>query len=422
VPIILEEDIPHAYSNLFVHELLKKELNSQTVSSYATAIKMFLNWCYDEDIDYLRSPTRLRSPLLRYSRHLHDKQTQGELKGTYIKEILYKLVRFYRFLADDCNVRFDSCPWLADQIKTLSIVVGDRAILTEKMSSELLSTVKGASRRTPSTNTFMGYLNDSGERLRPLSDNEISILIKALYAIGNIEMTLAHLIILTSGARTQTIFTLRKCHFMADVNDVESDIVIPAGLGTLIDSKKGRPFNIYLPKEIYLSIQSYIASDRAQRRYLKANNHFEDEFHQYVFLTQFGNPFYISQTDPHYFQFDSPPKGQALTTFVNGVLKPMLADFGYENPFSRYKFHNLRASYGLKRLDSILAAMPADISELDKGIYLDRAISFVQKLMNHASRETTLHYLNLRTHTKLVSQADSHWSKYLASLAKDISS
>ena len=57
-------------------------------------------------------------------------------------------------------------------------------------------------------------------------------------------MLLAHLIILATGARTQTIFTLRQCHFEKKYEDqalLNNEVILRAGNGELIDSKSGEP-------------------------------------------------------------------------------------------------------------------------------------------------------------------------------------
>ena len=63
------------------------------------------------------------------------------------------------------------------------------------------------------SNEYSEYINDSG-KLRPLPKDEQQALVESLKRIANTEMTLAFIFALTTGARLQTVFTLRRKHFI----------------------------------------------------------------------------------------------------------------------------------------------------------------------------------------------------------------
>ncbi|MDZ7901136.1 MAG: hypothetical protein U5L01_00695 [Rheinheimera sp.] len=93
---------------------------------------------------------------------------------------------------------------------------------------------------------FSEHIVDGG-KLRPLSKIEQENLVKALIDIGNPEMTIAFLIALTSGARIQTVFTLRLKHIIElNTNDF-GEIPISVGMGTGVDTKFQKKMSIYLP-------------------------------------------------------------------------------------------------------------------------------------------------------------------------------
>jgi len=410
--LIDSSDTPWLNGNIFLIKLLNLGRNSKTIDAYAKTIKLFMNYCEKECINYLESHSRVRSPIARYRRYLLDKSEAGELKASYIKETLTKLVMFYRYLNNDRNIRFDFCPWWSDKESIHLINMGDNTIRKIVTSSEIQQ-VRGSSRQSAEEATYKGFIHDSGEKLRPLDQIELEIVVKALREISNIEMTLAHQIILTTGARTQTIFTLRQCHFERQLKESELEVVIEAGIGHLVDSKNGHLFNIRMPAIIYKAVQIYIQSKRAIQRYIGAKHKFVIPSHQYVFITQQGNPFYIASNDVNRIKYRCPPTGQALTTFINVILKPKMKSFGFDNPRKRFKFHDLRATFGLLRLESLLKSMPVDLPETGRGVFIDNAISQTQRYMNHASRGTTMHYLNLRSNTDLISNANKAWSKHL---------
>jgi hypothetical protein len=419
VPIILDpEDIPCEQANSFILSKLTSNKDRTTIEGYAKVLVLFLNFCEYEEIDYLQSTSKFRSPLARFKRDQLDKIEAGKLSPSTVKERLSKLVQFYRYLVDEFKIKFKVTPWIFDKEGLKLIQLQDRVLLKKYKTSDIQQ-VKGASRETSEQASFAGEIFDSGERLRPLPESELKILFKALSEIGNTEMTLAHKIIAGTGARTQTIFTLRQCHFEYEPNVGEEQVYIKAGRWqkegqSLADSKLNNPFLINMPIEIYRAVKVYIRSQRAKNRYEKAKYRFDEPRIQYVFMTQQGSPFYVSKSDPYRMKYKNIPSGQALTTFVNSILKPKLTEMKFENPQKRFKFHNLRASYGLMRLNFYLEHISKG---QNVGKAYDKALQLTQKDMNHKSLKTTLNYVQLQENSELIAQANSGWSHYLKEMA-----
>ena len=422
IPFFLEpNDEPWMYGNLFVRHLLDKKskigekINFKTIDKYAQSIKLFMNYCESSSINYLESESRIRSPISRYKKHLLDERSLGNLSTSTLKGRLGYIVAFYRYLVVSLKLKFNACPW-GEDVKGTHLYVGYGHSSTNEYTSSSIQKV-------PSTNlnsmekTFEGCLNDGGEELRPLSDDETRIVFDALKEIGNVEMLLAHLIILATGARTQTIFTLRQCHFEKKYEDqtlLNNEVILKAGNGELIDSKSGNRFTIRMPIDVYHMVQAYIKSSNAQGRYKKSKFQFPNSAHQYVFLTSHGNPYYMANDDFNKIQHKNPPMGGTLRTFISSELKPKMAELGFINPQGKFKFHNLRATFGLGVLNSYLKSLPGG---LPSGLARDRAMSHVKKYMNHKQMTTTELYLDFRTNSKIGQEVGSKWNQYLISIA-----
>lgn len=414
VPLLLNPDGSQwIHANSFFRKYLENGKNTKTVTSYAKTLRQYANYCQENGIDMLVSQSKLRSPLVIYKRHLFDRASSRELKLTTVKELLTRLVVFYRFLVEDYGIQFKVMPWGSDKKGIALITKGDWSTIKEYTTSEV-QTVRGAVRKTSEEKTFEGCVNDGGEQLRPLDERELKIVFNALREINNPEMTLVHSIILATGARTQTILTLRQCHFEYDPSDNELEVEIVAGNHSLIDSKFANRFVIRMPVILYRKIQLYIQCERAQHRYENASHQFYIPKEQYVFISKNGNPFFMSMTDPNLTKYKTPPNGAALTQFTSAVLKPKLKELGFDNPAKRYKFHNLRATFGLAKLNAELSAMPSDLPENQRGQFIDKAITKTMRYMNHKSRETTLHYLKLQENTKIVKTVQSEWERHLS--------
>ena len=422
IPFFLQpDDKPWLHGNLFIRYLIKKsvelgkDIQQSTLDKYAQSIKLFMNYCELHDINYLESKSPIRSPIARYRRYMDDEQTLGNLKASTMKGRLGNIVAFYRYLVDNLKLEFKSCPWLED-VKGMHTYVGEGYSSTKEFLSSSVQRVASSS-LTSDEKTYEGCLNDGGEELRPLDDLEATIVFKALHEIGNAEMFLSHMLIYATGARTQTLFTLRQCHFEKDFADnklTNNEVIIRAGNGELVDSKGGNPFAIRMPIVIYKMVQTYIKSPNAQDRYKKARFQFSDVTHQYVFLTSHGNPYYMANKDFNKIQYRNPPKGGTLRTFISTELKPKMDELGFINPKDRFKFHDLRATFGLGILNSYLRSLP---DHLAAGIARDKAVNHVMKYLNHKQKTTSEHYLDFSANSTVGKEVGSQWAQHLIKIA-----
>jgi integrase len=228
--------------------------------------------------------------------------------------------------------------------------------------------------------------------------------------IGNTEMTLSFLIALTTGARIQTVFTLRQKHFEKILHPDETEVKIKIGLGTDCDTKFNKIHTLIVPAWVYNKVKVYLNSPRYKTRLDVAKHIFEGESKQYVFLTNRGIPFYSSKFDPYRDQYKEPPSGNTVRQFIFRSIKKEFNKQGLKTDFS---FHDLRATYGMNLLDKLMILV-------DKGeLKLSHALIHIKERMGHNSLSTTEKYLNFREKHKIKEQAQDAYERQLEILINE---
>jgi integrase len=249
-----------------------------------------------------------------------------------------------------------------------------------------------------------------GGRLHPLPQEQQIALVKALKTIGNTEMTLGFLIALTTGARIQTVFTLRKKHFEKVIKDDENEAKIKVGYGTDCDTKFNKLHTLILPSWLYQKVKIYLNSPRYKKREEKATHIFEEQNKQYIFLTNRGAPFYAAFDDPYRHLYKEVPNGATIRQFIFNSLKKQLQIDGFAFNFS---FHDLRATFGMNLLDKLMPLVDA------KELKLSHALIHIKERLGHSSLSTTEKYLNFRERHKIKEQAQDNYERYLESLISE---
>ena len=137
-----------------------------------------------------------------------DKAGHGPGLRTYARK-MGSIVAFYRYLKDVENIKFKFPMW-EDGITSISYQ--DRQGIMQNKQVATTDLAKNVASKASSEHVDGGIL-DGGRKLHPLDPEEQNYLFRALNEIGNIEMKLAFLIAIATGARMQTVFTLRQKHF-----------------------------------------------------------------------------------------------------------------------------------------------------------------------------------------------------------------
>ncbi len=406
-PIILNQDgslWPHA--NRYLLKKIKSIIIPayKTLESTACDLQHFRRWLDEENIDYLIFPKRVFArPTYRYCAHLHDKINTGDIGRNTAKRRMNTIQNFYRWLTID-GISFDYPLW---QESDSYIAFRDGKGI--KGTKQVKSTDLASSIRCPKQNKDYSEHLDDGGKLRPLPLNEQKAVVEALKCIANPEMTLSFFLALTTGARLQTVFTLRREHFELPMSN-QQVIPIKVGIGTLVDTKYNKPMVLLIPQWLYQRINIYLQSERALRRFKHSQYVYASINQQYVFLTHSGFPYCISNQDPFIDRYKMPPRGNAITQFISQQLSPKLENNGHSFSF---RFHDLRATFGMNLLEEKLS-QSTDQAELFK------ILMYVRDRMGHTTISTTENYLNFRKNYHLAISIQSEFEKYLVQQIENV--
>ena len=403
-PILLNNDNSlWKHGNLYILSKLKAftKPSSKTLISIASDLRDFKQWSDDEDVDYLSAPRKILRPTYLYRAFLQEKLKSGKLSPNTVKRKMSAVVGFYKYLIDTEGMKFKYPLW---ESGITSITYKDTHGFMQAKQVDTTDITKVVSASNP--DLYDDAIEDGG-RLHPLEQEQQIALLKALKTLGNTEMTLAFLIALTTGARIQTVFTLRLKHFERVPTEDEKEIRLKIGYGTSCDTKYGKLHTLFVPIWLYNKIRIYINSPRAKIRRDKAKHIFETNDFQYLFLTNRGVPFYSAHDDPYRHLYSDAPNGGTVRQFILGSLKKQLKKDGFNFSFS---FHDLRASFGMNLVDKNLPLIKKE--EID----LTYLLVYVKERMGHSSLITTEKYLNFRSRHKLKEQAQSDFEKYMFGL------
>ena len=377
----------------------------RTLESLAYDLAYFRQWMLDEDINFLDVPSRIHSrPTYRYCTFLHDEIRFQHIKPGTAKRRMSSVQNFYRWL-ERGRERFKYPLWLENSAGLM--FRDDRGFMRKK--SFISTDLTRSFRTVRGSNEYSEHINDSG-KLRPLTKDEQQALVESLKRIANTEMTLAFKFALTTGARLQTVFTLRRKHFMENPREGATSLRLKIGRGTLISTKFGRQMVLLIPVWLYHRFQIYMQSPRCLSRVSRSNHVYPDEVEQYLFLTRTGQPYYMADGDPFASLYRTPPHGNAVTQFIRQQLRPDLASHGHEFEF---KFHDLRATFGMNLLEGKLVNYPrGDTPDSNKPEFFN-VLMYVKERMGHSQISTTEAYLNYRHKYHLAANIQSEYEAYL---------
>lgn len=135
---------------------------------------------------------------------------------------------------------------------------------------------------------------------------------------------------------------------------------------------------------------------------------------QYLFLSNRGVPYYQSQKEVNEyndnFSLHHIKNGQTVRQFIKDKVIPLVKE---ESENFSYRFHDLRATYGMNLTEEQLIS-------LNKGEKtLNDVREFVRIRMCHESSATTDLYLRYRENLNYVRKISNNYSNYLTSLFDD---
>ncbi len=410
-PLILAGDgSPWAEANLWLLDKLSLTATPRiaTFSSIADDLAAFRRYIESNALSWLEFGThKLRRPTYRYSASLRIAVQAAEISPSVAKRRMATAIRFYRWLKDEGLFNPSNALWVDS---TRHIEWRD----TRGQSSVVKVKTTDVSIKTPrADDPWDEKIVDDGH-LRPLPREEQVALLMALAELGNTEMTLIHLFSYLTGARLQTILTVRIRHFSRSPSTiVGDDFGLQAGPGTGIDTKRGRAGVLHLPKWFYERLYVYINSDRARLRRSRAPG--GDTDNQLVFLSQRGAPLY-EPYDYHSSAQSMPTKryaktGQPVRQFIKEKLLPSMRKQMKSDRY-QFSFHDLRATFGMNTVDAMEP-------EIKKGtLSCTRALDQLRQLMWHSSLSITEGYLDYRLRLAKYRAVEDEWHNRLVSLAK----
>ncbi|MGY6156555.1 site-specific integrase (plasmid) [Paraburkholderia graminis] len=409
-PVVRNADgSPWLEANLWIIDRLVGKL-APGMLSYATVaqdLAAYRRYVDERNIDWLNFPPfKPHRPTYRYNGFLRQSVEAGEIAHNTARRRMGTLIRFYRWLKTAALFNPSHPAWVEEdrfvEVKDARGFSGVLKVTTTDVS------IKGRTAVDP----YSEYIDDGG-KLRPLPQAEQKVLVQALLDLDNTEMTLIFLVSLFSGARIQTVLTVKVRHVIERPVDISgNDFRLPCGPGTGVDTKGSVRGVLHLPKWLYEALYVYAHSQRAQSRRKKAVG--GDNTDQHLFLSNRGAPMYASRLKldesgrgPHVARHTK--NGQLVRQFIADYLLPAMR-LRMNNPRYEFQFHDLRATFGLNKVD----AWKDKIN--DKSMTYTEALSQLSQLMWHSSPTITERYLKYREKLSLFAGAQDGWNEHLMSL------
>ena len=386
--------------NLYLLDFYKSVMtpNFRTVESIARDLKNFWDWCLEENIDYLTSEgKRLTLAPARYCRYLGDKIEQAELASSTAVRRMINVQNLYRWLKQ-CHRVPDIKYWIESNTHSSNA--------NQRGTTDLVRALK----RTKVLESNPNVIIDGGV-LRPLTHIEQRALLEALKNIGNIEMILAFQLALTTGARMQSIFTMRENNFSKPYNSNDAFIIQKIGGNTKVENKYNVEVALPIPSWLYQSIQLYIFGSRRKKRIALSKHEYENQGDNYAFFTSRGNAYYISKLDSNRAIYkNDPPRGSSVRSFISNQLIPELRKNGFNFKFG---FHDLRATYGVNLVNSLTKSLTKDGLLHNGSAEFLHVLEFVKNRLGHRDLKTTLNYLRFTSDRNLLLESQEQFEEFL---------
>lgn len=410
-PIVVDyRGIPWAEANVYLLDRIRNSLKvvMATYSVIASDLAAYRYFLDETNINWtVFDKNKLYRPTYRYRAYLRGLIEAEAIGFLTARRRMGNIITFYRWLQSEGVLKSEYPMWKnSDHYIEKNNQYG--GLTTKHIKSTDIS-IKVPNSKNPYADT----IEDSG-KLRPLPRDEQSSLFNVLFASQNTEMILIHLLGIATGARLQTILTMKLQHIITDMAESDlTEIKIPAGLSTGIDTKDDKKIVIHIPFWLYQKLQIYAMSERAQKRRAKSSLGNSDD--QYLFLTNRGRPYYESKSDLQNFDPDLElhhvKNGQGVRVFIREWMIPHIRAES-DKPKFHYQFHDLRATYGMNLTDE-------QLEYVARGeISLHQAREFVRVRMCHESSATTDLYLQYRQNLEHIRKVTSAYNDHLCEIVK----
>ena len=398
MPVLIEGnglpwEIGNAYLLIKLEDALPWEMD--TIKNRAVYLLAYLRFLEDTGTHFMHFPTRKSERVTYVFKDTLRGFIASGLNPTYASNIISTVVDFYRTIILENLVSeqdFQNLPF-KDVHKFIKFLDGKgfgrhKNVVTSDLAIPHTSPSKRSDR-----------IEDGGQ-LRPLKIHEqIAILNGFKEAMCPYNLELMMRIALSTGARMQTVCTLRAYHIkkaytMLQANNASS-IEIQAGNGArddghLINTKRNKLHRLLFPRKLIEDLYIYLTSEYHQS--LIPKSFYGESDLNYLFLTEKGSPFYISkqeikdrQNSESHWSVNSSDFVQNRGDTVRMNLNKFVKDLRAKNSdLGHFKFHDLRATFGMNLVRKLN----------DKGYKSAQILTEVRSRLGHSSIETTQQYLD----------------------------
>jgi len=376
----------------------------------AESLRDYKVWLDEEGLEWddFSATDKLLRPTYLYKTHLTDLINRAVIKSSTAARRMSVVIQFYRWVTENqellaCSLK--NPPWIEREIGLqFRDSKGFKQVLHVKTTD--------VSIKVPQRDYAWDKTISDGGKLLPLSHKEQKVLIFALKELGNRDFELMHHMSLLTGARIQTVLTLRWGTFSRPPEQINQwPMKLRCGPGTGTDTK-GDATDVYLsiPKLLYEWLHVYATSPRVEKR--RDRSALKQEPINYLFLSNQGGPYYESKDDINAIRDSADPMkrssstGQNLRAFIKKKVIPLMQK---TLPGFDYQFHDLRATYGVNWVDTVMK----DGDNKQRYIWCRDQL---RKLMWHRQATTTDRYIDYRRHMHMLETALEGWSSTLLDL------
>jgi integrase len=348
-----------------------------TIVSNMNHLFAYARWLEESKEDWRDFPRRKKDRVIfKYRGFLIDQRDQKGLSPSTVSKRMEAVIRFYRWALHNEEIEKKSL-W-DDSLVTHKFVttVGFERTLTA------LSSEAAIKNRKAQNNSVEGGLY-------PISVENTDTLISYLSVNKFEELSLMIMIGLFTGARSETIRTIRIQDLDMVRKDADQNIYyMRVGPGTSIKTKFDVEGEILIAESLLNRLTKYAYSPRRLKRQAISR----DEDKTLLFITSKGNPYSES----------------TFTKLISDLRRRMISD-GL-GQFHNFKFHQTRATFGTRLMGLALKYLPSQIS----------ALNFVKNAMLHRDASTTWKYVRFLELQPIKQQINDEFFKVFTGALTDI--
>ncbi|WP_180175101.1 site-specific integrase [Acinetobacter sp. YH01022] len=391
-PVIIESNgqIWRLGNLYFISYMLSStDISGTSLKSVAIDLLDYYKFIVRNELSFFSFPkiNKLRATFL-YRNYLLNEFYERRIHKSTASRRINRTVDFYNRLLTDgfmTSKDFDNEPFER---------ILKKITLNNKFGSDFQKIVNSSdiAINTQKKNVFYDAIHDDG-RLRPMTDNQQKNFLEFLHRNSNRQLQLICYFSLTTGARLQTICTLRVKDIKSLMSQLKKSnshkqaVHLRVGGNTGIDTKRNKEIILEVPYKLIIALNNFINSEEWEARASK--NYYGATDDGYVFIAKSGLPYYTSRKEIIDVKNDINRKqetirrGESVIKNTTSLIKKIQENYEY---FPNFSFHDLRATFGMNYLKALVNA------NLDK----DQCLIILKNAMGHDNIETTLNYLNYR--------------------------